>query len=522
MPAYNAARTLERTYADIPHDLVHHMILVDDVSKDETDRDREAARHRGHRPSPEPGLRRQPEDLLRPGARVGRGRGGHAPPGLPVRRHAHPAAGRPDPRRRAGPDAGQPLPGRPAGGRHAEVEVHLQPLPDRPRERRVRAPPVRVPHRPPRLQPAPARDDPVPPQLGRLRVRPGADRPGRGGGRPAGRRDRGARRGTSRRPAPSGSGGASCTACPRCGSSAGTCCTGRGCGDPPSCGRGPLTATRPRPDMRLRGGRSGGRRSGSRSASSRWRWWSGRWTWRRPGGAPDRRSRWIGAHGRLHRPRRAPARGPVAGAAGAGRRRVAAGTSLGSLLVGYLANNVLPARLGEVVRSHDLGSGRGSAAPRSSGPSSWSGSWTRWSWSSIAAVAILVLSVRGVVASAVLVGAAVTALLVVAIALGIVAHRLPGAERVTAVIARWPRIHMLLVRLRTGLAIAGNLRTMTVAVALSIGVVVVHGAGVRGRRAGGGRASRRSARRPCWRPGRTWPPRSRRRPATWARSSWRR
>jgi glycosyltransferase involved in cell wall biosynthesis len=36
MPAYNAARTLERTYADIPHDLVHHVILVDDVSEDET------------------------------------------------------------------------------------------------------------------------------------------------------------------------------------------------------------------------------------------------------------------------------------------------------------------------------------------------------------------------------------------------------------------------------------------------------------------------------------------------------
>jgi glycosyltransferase involved in cell wall biosynthesis len=36
MPAYNAARTLERTYADIPHDLIHHVILVDDVSKDET------------------------------------------------------------------------------------------------------------------------------------------------------------------------------------------------------------------------------------------------------------------------------------------------------------------------------------------------------------------------------------------------------------------------------------------------------------------------------------------------------
>jgi glycosyltransferase involved in cell wall biosynthesis len=36
MPAYNAALTLERTYADIPHDLVDHMILVDDVSRDET------------------------------------------------------------------------------------------------------------------------------------------------------------------------------------------------------------------------------------------------------------------------------------------------------------------------------------------------------------------------------------------------------------------------------------------------------------------------------------------------------
>jgi len=36
MPAYNAAMTLERTYADIPHDLVHKIILVDDVSQDET------------------------------------------------------------------------------------------------------------------------------------------------------------------------------------------------------------------------------------------------------------------------------------------------------------------------------------------------------------------------------------------------------------------------------------------------------------------------------------------------------
>jgi glycosyltransferase involved in cell wall biosynthesis len=36
MPAYNAARTLERTYVDIPHALIDRIILVDDVSRDET------------------------------------------------------------------------------------------------------------------------------------------------------------------------------------------------------------------------------------------------------------------------------------------------------------------------------------------------------------------------------------------------------------------------------------------------------------------------------------------------------
>jgi len=36
MPAYNAAKTLEKTYRDIPAETVDHVILVDDVSKDET------------------------------------------------------------------------------------------------------------------------------------------------------------------------------------------------------------------------------------------------------------------------------------------------------------------------------------------------------------------------------------------------------------------------------------------------------------------------------------------------------
>ena len=38
MPAYNAARTLRMTYADLPHDKVDLVILVDDASSDETAR----------------------------------------------------------------------------------------------------------------------------------------------------------------------------------------------------------------------------------------------------------------------------------------------------------------------------------------------------------------------------------------------------------------------------------------------------------------------------------------------------
>jgi glycosyltransferase involved in cell wall biosynthesis len=36
MPAYNAAQTLERTYQDIPFDVVDEVLLVDDASRDET------------------------------------------------------------------------------------------------------------------------------------------------------------------------------------------------------------------------------------------------------------------------------------------------------------------------------------------------------------------------------------------------------------------------------------------------------------------------------------------------------
>src|SRR5436309_6766426 len=36
LPAYNAAKTLQKTYEDIPKDFVSNIILVDDVSQDQT------------------------------------------------------------------------------------------------------------------------------------------------------------------------------------------------------------------------------------------------------------------------------------------------------------------------------------------------------------------------------------------------------------------------------------------------------------------------------------------------------
>ena len=36
LPAYNAARTLEQTYTEIPHDIVDEVVLVDDHSDDNT------------------------------------------------------------------------------------------------------------------------------------------------------------------------------------------------------------------------------------------------------------------------------------------------------------------------------------------------------------------------------------------------------------------------------------------------------------------------------------------------------
>jgi uncharacterized protein (TIRG00374 family) len=138
------------------------------------------------------------------------------------------------------------------------------------------------------------------------------------------------------------------------------------------------------------------------------------------------------------------------------------------LLIGYLANNVLPARLGELVRCHYLGDREGISRATALGTVVVERVIDIMVVVAIAAAAILVLSVRGIVASAVLVGVAIGVLLAVGLGLGVVAHRLPGAERIASAAERWPRVHELAGKLRAGLAVAGRPRTLAEALGLSI------------------------------------------------------
>jgi uncharacterized protein (TIRG00374 family) len=136
-------------------------------------------------------------------------------------------------------------------------------------------------------------------------------------------------------------------------------------------------------------------------------------------------------------------------------------------LIGYLANNVLPARLGELYRSHALGEGEGISRTTVLGTVVVERIVDTVMVVAIAAAAVLILSVRGVMSNAVLIGLAFVSLLVIALGFGVAAHRLPGASRVTEIVARWPRALELARRLREGLAVAVRPRTLVGALVFS-------------------------------------------------------
>jgi glycosyltransferase 2 family protein len=141
----------------------------------------------------------------------------------------------------------------------------------------------------------------------------------------------------------------------------------------------------------------------------------------------------------------------------------------GYLAIGYAANNVLPARLGELVRSHYLGDREGISRAAALGTVVVERVVDLVAVVAIASVALLVLSVRGVLVSAVFIGAAVAGLFLAAVALAIVAHRLPGIDRLAALLDRWPWIRELARSLQDGLGVVSRPRTLVETLLATVG-----------------------------------------------------
>jgi glycosyltransferase 2 family protein len=149
-------------------------------------------------------------------------------------------------------------------------------------------------------------------------------------------------------------------------------------------------------------------------------------------------------------------------------RRLSYPRVLGYTYLGYLANNVLPARLGELVRSHALGEGEGLSRPTVLGTVVVERIVDTVIVVALAAVSVVILGVGGVASTAVVLGAAFVGVLVIGLALAVTSHRLPGSDRATALAERAPRLLDATRRLREGLAVVGEPKATALAVVFSL------------------------------------------------------
>lgn len=148
-------------------------------------------------------------------------------------------------------------------------------------------------------------------------------------------------------------------------------------------------------------------------------------------------------------------------------RQVAYPRVLGYTFLGYLANNVLPARLGELVRSHALGEGEGVSRATVLGTVVVERIVDTVIVVGLAALAVVLLGVGGIISTAVVLGAAFVGLLLVGLLVAVASHRLPGVDRVTALVERFPLVLDLGRRLREGLAVVSQPRTVGASLAYS-------------------------------------------------------
>ena len=212
------------------------------------------------------------------------------------------------------------------------------------------------------------------------------------------------------------------------------------------------------------------------------------------------------------------ARGRAGGPARADRQARPYRRVLGYTYVGYLANNVLPARLGELVRSHALGEGEGMSRTTVLGTVVVERVVDTVIVVGLAALAVVVLGVRGIVSTAVVLGARSWACSSSASVVAMALHRLPGADASRAAAERFPRILELARRLREGLAVVEPAGTVVGALAFSaLAWTASIPTFLRGGQAARHRPDRRAGR--CCRAASPSPRSCRRRRATSARSS---
>jgi uncharacterized protein (TIRG00374 family) len=140
---------------------------------------------------------------------------------------------------------------------------------------------------------------------------------------------------------------------------------------------------------------------------------------------------------------------------------------LGYTYLGYLANNVLPARLGELVRSHALGEGEGISRTMVLGTVVVERIVDTVIVVAIAGLSVAILDVGGIMSTAVLLGAAFVGVLIAGLVGAIALHRMPWANRFLRVAERWPKVIDLAARLREGLAVAADPPTLGLALVLS-------------------------------------------------------
>ncbi len=149
-------------------------------------------------------------------------------------------------------------------------------------------------------------------------------------------------------------------------------------------------------------------------------------------------------------------------------KRVRISNALAYLLVGYLGNNILPARMGEVVRSHFAGDRERISRAAALGTIIVERLVDTTILALVAVTAVALLGIRGPVATAVVAGTVAALLLGGVILFVVVAHRV---QVVMAIVARLPigtRIAGLAGRLRVGLGVVRRPATLGRAVGWTV------------------------------------------------------